>query len=395
MKKLIILTALFSLSLYIFPCTAFLLKTETELVFGKNYDFSIGYGIVFVNKRGVEKTAFTSSSPAKWISKYGSVTFNQYGREFPSDGMNEAGLVVELMWLDETVFPEPDERPSIGGILQWIQYQLDVSSTVEEVISSDKVIRIAKNNVPVHFLVADKSGNSVTIEYLNGKLVEHTGEKMPVKVLTNNTYESSVDYLRRFDGFGGNEKINNDKSSLNRFVKTCSMIKEYSSSNSKNAVEYGFDILKSNDQGDFTKWSIIYDINNLVVYFRTDKYAQIKNIELKTLDFKCSSPVKMIDLNNEHTGNINTSMVDYSYEKNKKIINDSFSNVDFLKDTPAESLEKRAKYPELFNCSEKSELNPEYKNKKTAPGLPLGIAVVFLIVSLVILLKFKNKRKLK
>jgi penicillin V acylase-like amidase (Ntn superfamily) len=28
------------------------------------------------------------------------VTFNQYGRNFPSGGMNEAGLVIELMWLE-------------------------------------------------------------------------------------------------------------------------------------------------------------------------------------------------------------------------------------------------------------------------------------------------------
>jgi choloylglycine hydrolase len=28
-----------------------------------------------------------------WISKYGSITFNQYGREFPTGGMNEKGLV--------------------------------------------------------------------------------------------------------------------------------------------------------------------------------------------------------------------------------------------------------------------------------------------------------------
>ena len=59
-----------------------------------------------------------------WVSQYGSITFNQYGKEFPTGGMNEKGLVVELMWLDGTIYPQPDERPAIG-VLQWIQYQLD------------------------------------------------------------------------------------------------------------------------------------------------------------------------------------------------------------------------------------------------------------------------------
>jgi choloylglycine hydrolase len=26
-----------------------------------------------------------------WTSRYGSITFNQYGREFPSGGINEKG----------------------------------------------------------------------------------------------------------------------------------------------------------------------------------------------------------------------------------------------------------------------------------------------------------------
>src|SRR3712207_5256230 len=82
-------------------CTTFCLRAGDGVVFGKNYDFSIGYGMVVTNKRGVAKTALleTDDRPARWVSRYGSITFNQFGRESPSGGMNEAGLVVELMWL--------------------------------------------------------------------------------------------------------------------------------------------------------------------------------------------------------------------------------------------------------------------------------------------------------
>ncbi len=44
-----------------------------------------------------------------WTAVYGSISFNQYGKEFPTGGMNEKGLVVELMWLDETKFPAQDK----------------------------------------------------------------------------------------------------------------------------------------------------------------------------------------------------------------------------------------------------------------------------------------------
>jgi penicillin V acylase-like amidase (Ntn superfamily) len=49
-------------------------------------------------------TVGESPNPAKWVSRYGSVTFNQYGCENPTGGMNEAGLVVEQMWLDESAY---------------------------------------------------------------------------------------------------------------------------------------------------------------------------------------------------------------------------------------------------------------------------------------------------
>ena len=37
--------------------------------------------------------------PARWTSKFGSVTFNQYGKDNPMGGVNERGLVIEVMEL--------------------------------------------------------------------------------------------------------------------------------------------------------------------------------------------------------------------------------------------------------------------------------------------------------
>jgi penicillin V acylase-like amidase (Ntn superfamily) len=388
MYKHIIITALlllfYSLS---HSCTTFLLKTGTSLVFGKNYDFQTGAGLVFVNKRGIEKTSLAAVLPASWKSKYGSVTFNQYGREFPSGGINESGLVIELMWLDGTKYPEPDDRPSVGGILQWIQYQLDNSATVDEIIESDKFIRITQNSVPVHYLTADKNGDCASIEFIDGKLVYHKGETMPFTALTNDTYESSAGFIKKFEEFGGNEKLDPDKSSLGRFANTCRMLKLFSSGNNMNAVDYGFNMLKANDQGEFTKWSIIYDIKNLAVYFRTDENRKIKNIELGSLDYKCMSPVKMININNDNEGNINSMLENYSVETNREIIGEAFSNVDFLKDTPAEVLDKRAQYPETMNCMDKAYIEPSMQSPGNQVLYKGFITALFVIITGVILRK--------
>jgi len=71
-------------------CTTFCLKNKGEVLFGKNYDWMIGHGMIFVNKRGVSKMSAAEKNPARWNSKYGSITFNQYGREAPS-GRHERG----------------------------------------------------------------------------------------------------------------------------------------------------------------------------------------------------------------------------------------------------------------------------------------------------------------
>ena len=72
-------------------CTTFVLQDADALLCGKNLDWFWSDGIVVINQRGIAKTAFTlpGREPARWVSKYGSVTFNQFGREMPFGGMNE------------------------------------------------------------------------------------------------------------------------------------------------------------------------------------------------------------------------------------------------------------------------------------------------------------------
>src|ERR1043165_9799873 len=117
LTTLSLLTLLCALVIPSLACTTFGLKNRGEVLAGGNYDWTIGDGMVFVNKRGVAKQATVEESdhPARWVSKYGSVTFNQYGRENPTGGMNEMGLVVEVMWLDETEYPKEGGAPTMGA----------------------------------------------------------------------------------------------------------------------------------------------------------------------------------------------------------------------------------------------------------------------------------------
>ena len=184
-------------------CTTFCLQDgKGNILFGKNYDFPTGLGHIHVNYRNQEKTAFAlpGETAISWVSKYGSITFNQVGKEFPHGGMNEAGLIIELMWHQDARYPENDDRFGLSE-LQWIQYQLDNSASVEDVLKSDRLLRISSHSVAtIHMLIADAAGNVATIEYLDGELVCHTGEGLVYPVLANCTYDISLEYKMNREG---------------------------------------------------------------------------------------------------------------------------------------------------------------------------------------------------
>jgi penicillin V acylase-like amidase (Ntn superfamily) len=298
-------------------CTTFFINKNGQMIFGRNYDWITGAGMVCTNLRGLQKTSMKmgDGTTISWVSTYGSITFNQYGKEFPTGGMNEKGLVVELMWLDETKYPEPDKRPAIG-VLQWIQYQLDCSATIDEIIATDSKLRItSKDGAPLHYLVADANGNVATIEFLNGKMTVHKGKDLPFPVLTNNTYQQSVQKTN-----GSNDKYYSDNS-IDRFANACSMVKQFQSTNiNEPIVDYGFKILEKVTQPNWTKWSIVYDITNKKIYFKTADYTDLKNLSFSSFDLSCASSAKAFNMNQQGKDNIDSKFKTFTIDEAKPIL---------------------------------------------------------------------------
>lgn len=318
MKRILLL--LFSISIFeaATACTTFLINKNGQLVFGRNYDWITSSGMVCTNLRGLQKTSMKNEDGLSITStsKYGSITFNQYGKEFPTGGMNEKGLVVEIMWLEGTQYPKSDHRPAVN-VLQWVQYQLDCWETVEEVIASDKLLRIsAKGTAPLHYLVADARGNVATIEFLNGKMVVHQGKSLPFPVLTNNTYEESIQQTKETTtnhAFADN--------SIERFAKACAMVQQFQQKEMNlPATDYAFSILNKVSQGNFIKWSIVYDITNKKILFKSDGYAAIKSVRFSSFDLNCTASSKMYNINQNNKGDVAASFINFSIAESKPIL---------------------------------------------------------------------------
>lgn len=320
------------------------------MVVGKNYDFYSGAGLLMVNSRNLQKTSYPTSDakPITWVARYGSISFNQFGKEFPCGGMNEKGLVVESMWLDETQYPVEDARKGMFE-LQWIQYQLDNAASVAEVLASDTLVRISRMSAPIHFLIADADGNTAIIEFIDGETVVHTGSNLSHCALANNPYTESVGF---FDSLTHPVEYlkNAPNGSNNRFSKAAVMARDFEK---QSEIEYAFSILDAVRQGDFTQWSIVYDITNQTIYYKTKNNSLARTVSLSKFDFNCDSPRRVHDID-EAVASEDKFQV-YSYEKNRETMVTAFSALDEFPELhnfipSKDEREILARYPESVGC---------------------------------------------
>lgn len=332
-------------------CTTFNLNGGEVNIFGRNYDWPVAGGVVIQNQRGLGKTAMTAKDEAgqraKWKSKYGSITFNQYGREFPQGGMNEAGLVVEVMAVLEGEYPAPDTRPYVGKS-QYRQYLLDSFSSVKEVIESDSVVRVSPTGKGpmIHLLISDRSGNCAVIEFIKGNRVVYTGSSLPVRALSNTPYVQSLGYWKAGKGPAEDKLM-----SVQRFMRAADSASSFDGTKVKAPVDHAFGILKNTVQENRTQWSIVYDLNNLQIFYRTAGNQKTRQIELKDANFSCNGATKMIDIN-AGAGSVNAGFQPYTLQANRKVIAESFAQTDFLKNLPGGVIDAIASYPESARCEE-------------------------------------------
>jgi len=285
-------------------CTAFLLGEPENSVVGKSYDWHASHGMAMVNKRNVAKTAFVRSpenTPARWRSQYGSVTFTQFGQELPLGGINEAGLVVAILWLDEAEFPTQSAKPVLNE-LQWIQYILDTANDIDSVLEQAKEVDIVNIYAEVHFLACDRFAECAAFKYYEGELKVYRPDDMPTKTLTNNPYSDSLRFLRQHTGFGGTRAIPNGDKSLDRFVRAAYLTETYSETNGA-ARSYAFEVLNS-VRSFRSRWQIVYDQQSQQIDVRLPglfHQGHIRSIDASSFDYSCSTPVMALDLRGDAT----------------------------------------------------------------------------------------------
>ena len=331
-------------------CTSFLVKHATGPVMAKNYDWDVADGMLVVNPRGLAKSALVADGekPVRWTSRYGSVTFNQYGREFPVGGMNETGLAMEVLWLSETEYPETGDRRSINT-LQWVQYCLDSFRTVSDVVASASELAIG-GTATLHFLACDPTGNCAVLEFLEGKLVSRSERTLPLPALTNNTYNDSLDYLNLTLGYGGEPVTPEGPGSLARYARAANGAHSVRAGAGDQLINGTFAILADVAQPDSTQWSIVYELQKGRVNFRTAGNNQVRTVDLSKFDLDCTSDPLTLDLLAAGSGDVTTKLVPYNSDTNLKTIRAGFG-AKRAGGASEEFIQSMATYPDGLVCT--------------------------------------------
>lgn len=238
-----------------------------------------------------------------YTTKYGFVGIHHLGGLGLSDGLNEHGLAVSVLWLSGSKYA--DEKAANYHIKDLCALLLGSTKTVNEAlefIAANKFYTSTyegKIDLTIHFSITDASGRSVVVEFIDGKTKVYENK---VGVMTNEpTFDKQLQMWsaykpknfneETFEGFdyspegrfarmaafnATQAKVATDGAAINR---AWSMI---------NAVDIPQGILYwrwVNDQPQFTSYAVVVDIKNRIYYFRTYDNYDIRKVDLSKMDF--------------------------------------------------------------------------------------------------------------
>ncbi len=285
---------------------------------------------------GMERSGNAGPGSASWTAKYGSVIASSYNLA-SADGMNEKGLVANLLYLSQADYGDDTANPTITVGL-WAQYVLDNYATVDEVVKGfeEHPLHIVAPALPngsaatIHLSVSDPTGDSAIFEYLDGKLQVHHGKQY--NIMTNSP---PFDQQLALNGYWQNIKdtfLPGTNSAADRFVrasylmdavKKCTdpnFIKDVEGqSYARQAVAQTLSVMRSvsvpigiTTPGQpniaSTLWRTAADQKNMIYFFDSATMPNTFWVDLKKLNLAKGAPPKKLPVAGGHDYSGETSM---------------------------------------------------------------------------------------
>jgi len=248
------------------------------------------------------------SSPAAWSSRFGSIAVSGFGNA-TTDAVNERGLAVHLLYLAQTQYAEPDDRPAVPNT-QWVRWIVDNFATVADAVVAADDVRVV--SVPVrgehlggHIVIEDPSGDSAVIEIINGRTVVHHGAEYTV-VANDPQYDEQLANVDRYRPFGGDRSLPGDILSADRFVRASYFLHYLPEPETYDEAVAGPLLIARNvavppgaPYDDFsvypTRWISATDVTNRIFYFQPVMQPNLAWVALDDVDLRAGAPIRSLD----------------------------------------------------------------------------------------------------
>ena len=315
-SSLVISTIVFEHTYDARACTRLLYETASKtFITGRSMDWmdASAQTALWVFPRGMKRDGAVGTNPIKWTSKYGSVATSFYDAG-TADGMNERGLVANLLYLKEAEWGNAAEsrKPTLSAGA-WAQYFLDNFGTVREAVNAmaNPAFSIIAPPLPnghaagLHLSISDATGDSAILEYLKGKLVIHHGSQY--RVMTNSpTFDQQLALNAYWEQLGGNNFLPGTISAADRFVRATYNLKaspKYADSDLSlasvfsqvRAVSVPLGMADANRPNiAMTLWRTVADQQSKVYYFESVIYPAVSWVNLNKVDLVEGATPKVI-----------------------------------------------------------------------------------------------------
>lgn len=293
-------------------CTrAVYLGPEGRILTGRSMDWKLPMvSNLWAFPRGIVRNGAAGDRSAEWTAKYGSLVVSGYDIA-TADGMNEAGLVVNLLWEVEATYPEDDGVTPRISLSVFPQYLLDRYGTVAEAVADLRAnpVLVQGGEVPVgppgkaatvHVSMSDATGDSAIIEFVDGEMV--IWHDRSYQVMTNEpTYDRQLAIREYWQGVNPREfmpgtvrasfYINAVEQSADARVAAASVfsvIRQVS-------VPWGISIAEQPNLST-TRWRVVADQRDLRYYVESVTSPSVFWVDLAKLDLSEGAPVKKLDL---------------------------------------------------------------------------------------------------
>lgn len=315
----VMVLAVFAFTVEAHACTRVVyIGPEQTVLTGRTMDFSIDIPAnLWIFPRGMERHGQVGPNSLRWVSRYGSIAASSWDIATP-DGMNEKGLVANMLWLVQSEYPSFDrERGETGlTIAAWAQYVLDNYATVREAVESlrKENFVVVTDFIPgtdkfttVHLSISDATGDSAILEYVEGKLVIHHGSSY--QVMTNDPlFEEQLSISSYWKSIPGTIFLPGSNRASDRFVRASYYINAIpQTSDPRLSVASVFSVIRNvsvpygiSTEGQphisSTRWRVVADQKRLVYYFENVLTPNVLWVDLKQVNFSAGEPVRKLTL---------------------------------------------------------------------------------------------------